>query len=99
MRTDLDHLPPEKQRELEHVIEVLFDNFGDERLQDEIRRIRRAREQSMEPPCAIAVEGADRPRRRGEVVGKIGGKDVDGADANRFADDAVAVGKKLFSEG
>lgn len=28
MRTDLDHLPPEKQRELEHVIEVLFEEFS-----------------------------------------------------------------------
>lgn len=28
MRTDLDHLPPEKQRELEHVIAVLFEEFS-----------------------------------------------------------------------
>ncbi|MBV1686374.1 nucleotidyltransferase [Novosphingobium sp. G106] len=28
MRTDLDHLPPEKQRELEHVIQVLFEEFS-----------------------------------------------------------------------
>lgn len=28
MRTDLDHLPPEKQRELEHVVEVLFEEFS-----------------------------------------------------------------------
>lgn len=28
MRTDLDHLPPEKQRELEHVLEVLFQEFS-----------------------------------------------------------------------
>ncbi|RSY79360.1 HEPN domain-containing protein [Sphingomonas koreensis] len=27
MRTDLDHLPPAKQRELEHVVEILFDEF------------------------------------------------------------------------
>lgn len=29
MRTDLDHLPPGKQRELERVIEIVFDEFGD----------------------------------------------------------------------
>lgn len=29
MRTDLDHLPPAKQRELERVIEIVFDEFGD----------------------------------------------------------------------
>ncbi|MGN6622465.1 MAG: HEPN domain-containing protein [Sphingomonas sp.] len=29
MRTDLDHLPPAKQRELERVVELLFDEFGD----------------------------------------------------------------------
>lgn len=27
MRTDLDHLPPAKQRELEHVVEILFEEF------------------------------------------------------------------------
>jgi len=29
MRTSLDHLPPAKQRELEHVVEILFEEFGD----------------------------------------------------------------------
>jgi predicted nucleotidyltransferase/HEPN domain-containing protein len=29
MRTDLDHLPPAKQRELERVVEIIFDEFGD----------------------------------------------------------------------
>ncbi|MEI9852820.1 MAG: HEPN domain-containing protein [Sphingomonas sp.] len=29
MRTDLDHLPPAKQRELERVVQVLFEEFGD----------------------------------------------------------------------
>jgi predicted nucleotidyltransferase/HEPN domain-containing protein len=29
MRTDLDHLPPTKQRELERVVQVLFEEFGD----------------------------------------------------------------------
>ncbi|UVO52416.1 HEPN domain-containing protein [Sphingomonas sp. SUN019] len=29
MRTDLDHLPPAKQRELERVVEILFEEFGD----------------------------------------------------------------------
>lgn len=29
MRTDLDHLPPAKQRELERVIQILFEEFGD----------------------------------------------------------------------
>lgn len=29
MRTDLDHLPPNKQRELERVVEIVFDEFGD----------------------------------------------------------------------
>lgn len=28
MRTDLDHLPSEKQRELEHVVQVLFEEFS-----------------------------------------------------------------------
>lgn len=28
MRTDIDHLPPVKQRELERIIEILFDEFG-----------------------------------------------------------------------
>jgi predicted nucleotidyltransferase/HEPN domain-containing protein len=29
MRTDLDHLPAAKQRELERVVEILFEEFGD----------------------------------------------------------------------
>jgi predicted nucleotidyltransferase/HEPN domain-containing protein len=29
MRTDLDHLPPAKQRELERVVQILFAEFGD----------------------------------------------------------------------
>jgi predicted nucleotidyltransferase/HEPN domain-containing protein len=29
MRTDLDHLPPSKQRELERVLQILFEEFGD----------------------------------------------------------------------
>lgn len=29
MRTDLDHLPPTKQRELERVVEIVFEEFGD----------------------------------------------------------------------
>jgi len=29
MRTSLDHLPPAKQRELERVVEILFEEFGD----------------------------------------------------------------------
>jgi predicted nucleotidyltransferase/HEPN domain-containing protein len=29
MRTDVDHLPPAKQRELERVVEIVFDEFGD----------------------------------------------------------------------
>lgn len=29
MRTDPDHLPPAKQRELERVVEIVFDEFGD----------------------------------------------------------------------
>ena len=29
MRSDLDHLPPSKQRELERVVEIVFDEFGD----------------------------------------------------------------------
>ena len=28
MRTDLDHLPPAKQRELERVVQILFEEFG-----------------------------------------------------------------------
>jgi predicted nucleotidyltransferase/HEPN domain-containing protein len=28
MRTDLDHLPPAKQRELDHVVQVLFEEFS-----------------------------------------------------------------------
>lgn len=27
MRTDLDHLPPAKQRELERVVQILFEEF------------------------------------------------------------------------
>lgn len=29
MRTELDHLPPAKQRELERVVQILFEEFGD----------------------------------------------------------------------
>src|SRR3954471_8789653 len=29
MRTDLDHLPPAKQRELERVLQILFEEFGE----------------------------------------------------------------------
>ncbi len=29
MRTDLDHLPPAKQRDLERVVQLLFEEFGD----------------------------------------------------------------------
>ena len=29
MRTDLDHLPPAKQRELDRVVQILFEEFGD----------------------------------------------------------------------
>ena len=29
MRTDLDHLPPAKQRELERVVQIVFEEFGD----------------------------------------------------------------------
>ena len=29
MRTELDPLPPAKQRELERVIQILFEEFGD----------------------------------------------------------------------
>jgi hypothetical protein len=29
MRTNLDHLPPAKQRELERVVQILFEEFGD----------------------------------------------------------------------
>ena len=29
MRTDLDHLPPAKQRELERVLQILFEEFRD----------------------------------------------------------------------
>ena len=28
MRTDVDHLPAAKQRELERIVEILFDEFG-----------------------------------------------------------------------
>src|SRR3546814_2230829 len=28
MRTDIDHLPAAKQRELERIVEILFDEFG-----------------------------------------------------------------------
>lgn len=40
MRTDLDHLPPEKQRELEHVIEVLFEEFSAAQENAKARRAR-----------------------------------------------------------
>ena len=29
MRTDVDHLPPAKQRELERVVQILFEEFGE----------------------------------------------------------------------
>lgn len=29
MNSDLDHLPPPKQRELEHIVQILFEEFGD----------------------------------------------------------------------
>jgi len=29
MRTDLDHLPANKQRELERVVAIIFEEFGD----------------------------------------------------------------------
>lgn len=29
MRTDLDHLPANKQRELERVLQILFEEFND----------------------------------------------------------------------
>lgn len=29
MNTSLDHLPPAKQRELERVVQILFEEFGD----------------------------------------------------------------------
>src|SRR5688500_2931695 len=29
MRTDIDHLPPAKQRELERVVQILFEEFGE----------------------------------------------------------------------
>lgn len=29
MRTELDHLPPAKQREIEHVVQIPFEEFGD----------------------------------------------------------------------
>src|SRR5438045_8755141 len=29
MRTDLEHLPPTKQRELERVVQILFEEFGE----------------------------------------------------------------------
>ena len=28
MRSDLDHLPPAKQRELERVVQIIFEEFG-----------------------------------------------------------------------
>ena len=31
MRTDLDHLPPAKQRELERVVQILFEEFEEAR--------------------------------------------------------------------
>src|SRR4051794_35206686 len=32
MRTDLDHLPPSKQRELERVLQILFEEFDEARV-------------------------------------------------------------------
>jgi hypothetical protein len=29
MRTDIDHLPPAKQRELERVVQILFEEFDE----------------------------------------------------------------------
>ena len=29
MRTDIDHLPPQKQRELERVVQLVFEEFAD----------------------------------------------------------------------
>ena len=29
MRTDIDHLPPQKQRELERVVQLIFEEFDD----------------------------------------------------------------------
>ena len=29
MKTDLDHLPPQKQRELERVVQLIFEEFDD----------------------------------------------------------------------
>ncbi len=29
MRTELDHLPPQKQRELERVVQLIFEEFDD----------------------------------------------------------------------
>ena len=29
MRNDLDHLPPQKQRELERVVQLIFEEFDD----------------------------------------------------------------------
>jgi predicted nucleotidyltransferase len=29
MRTDLDHLPPVQQRELERVVQIIFEEFGE----------------------------------------------------------------------
>ena len=31
MRSDLDHLPPAKQRELERVVQILFEEFDEAR--------------------------------------------------------------------
>lgn len=40
MRTDLDHLPPEKQRELDHVVQILFEEFAAAQENATGRRIR-----------------------------------------------------------
>lgn len=40
MRTDLDHLPPAKRRELEHVVHVLFEEFSAAQEKAEGRRTR-----------------------------------------------------------
>jgi hypothetical protein len=29
MKTDLDHLPPQKQREIERVVQLIFEEFDD----------------------------------------------------------------------
>lgn len=40
MRTDIDHLPPEKQRELERVVQVLFEEFSAAQENASGRRVR-----------------------------------------------------------